>query len=731
MGILDGIVEWIAEQVMNLLDMINGAILGALGCDMTTFLRYFPAADTMYGIFVGLGLGLLLLNFVWQLFRNFGVGIGMEAEDPLKLTVRTILFMGLVFFSKDIVNIVLDIGGTPYQWIMDASLPPIQFASFMSVIGVVIGGTVSGSVLLISLVLLIILAWNYVKLLFEAAERYILLGVLVFTAPVAFALGGAQSTGNIFKSWCRMLGGQIFLLIMNAWCLKLFTNMFGEFIANPMGTGDGGNLFIWFLCAIAFLKVSQKIDSFMASLGISVGHTGGSMLGEAMIAARALGGFKKGGADIMGGGKAGGASPVGGAGAFAGGLAGMVSRKAASGMASNLTKEGSGSEGGFFGGLGQKMYESSVGEKGGFASKVIGGVATGNAAKDGVISGERAVEAFNAYMGPTGGIPAAAAVEEAEPGTGMQPTVGQTPMDGHIPMTPEGNIEDGMDAGIQPVEAPTEGEGAADQIPMQQDGEVFAPADGEISEAESFTGAGEQIPTQMEEGFETMEGAEPLPEVPYTPGTGISGQEDSQDISETLPVGAGAGIPPQQPSTEISAGESGSASISGDSGSSGTAGVDTDLTSAAQSGGLIPAAPATPAATSSAGSMGGSHVEGSHYFGTGGSYSGMGGTSALPGLSTFRNVEMGGGRITGVEVSPQHPGGIQFAMYHAGKFSQPEGEFTTVTSRDGEKWYKQYAAPAVERTPVRVEQDKKTKTDRVVYEEKIVQKLPRAPQRRD
>ena len=38
-----------------------------------------------------------------------------------------------------------------------------------------------------------------------------------------------------------------------------------------------GNLLIWFLCAVAFLKVSQKIDSFMASLGVNVGHTGGSM----------------------------------------------------------------------------------------------------------------------------------------------------------------------------------------------------------------------------------------------------------------------------------------------------------------------------------------------------------------------------------------------------------------------------------------------------------------------
>ena len=26
-----------------------------------------------------------------------------------------------------------------------------------------------------------------------------------------------------------------------------------------------GNVFIWFLCAIAFLKISQKIDSFSAS----------------------------------------------------------------------------------------------------------------------------------------------------------------------------------------------------------------------------------------------------------------------------------------------------------------------------------------------------------------------------------------------------------------------------------------------------------------------------------
>ena len=34
MGILDGIVAWIAEQVIHGLDLINTSVLGALGCDM-------------------------------------------------------------------------------------------------------------------------------------------------------------------------------------------------------------------------------------------------------------------------------------------------------------------------------------------------------------------------------------------------------------------------------------------------------------------------------------------------------------------------------------------------------------------------------------------------------------------------------------------------------------------------------------------------------------------------
>ncbi len=151
-----------------------------------------------------------------------------------------------------------------------------------------------------------------------------------------------------------------------------------------------GNVLIWFLCAMAFLKVSQKIDSFMSSLGVNVGHTGGSMLSEAMIAARSLGGMRnasRGGSGISSGNGGNGNAFL------AGGLAGVVSRSVSSGAAKSVTNPDSS------GGIGGSVYGSSVAKGGSFANNVIGSVATGNIATIGSITGEKAAEAMNSYMG--------------------------------------------------------------------------------------------------------------------------------------------------------------------------------------------------------------------------------------------------------------------------------------------------------------------------------------------
>lgn len=89
--------------------------------------------------------------------------------------------------------------GTPYTWILDSSLPGVQFGDFNSVLLVIIGVIANGSVALIALILVVILAWNYLKLLLEAAERYVVLGILVFTASLAFCHGRSSRHKQHFQ----------------------------------------------------------------------------------------------------------------------------------------------------------------------------------------------------------------------------------------------------------------------------------------------------------------------------------------------------------------------------------------------------------------------------------------------------------------------------------------------------------------------------------------------------
>lgn len=283
-----------------------------------------------------------------------------------------------------------------------------------------------------------------------------------------------------------------------------------------------GNLFIWFLCAIAFLKISQKIDSFMSSLGISVGKTGGSMIGDLMVAAK---GVKA--AASLGGKFAGFGAKGSGAGnaAASGGFFGGIGRKVAGGAADAAS--GSGGAGGIMSAIGKKMYGSSLENGGKFATDVIGSIARGERSQMGSISGSNAKTAMESYFGYN---------------TNKTSTV-------------RGGTEN--------------------------------------SNRTSF----------------------------------------SSDVS----VSGRVDTPPPQ----------------------------------------------------------------------------------------FSDIEMGGGRITGTEMTSTHPDGIGFAMYDAEKYDKPDGKFEVATAVDGSKWYKQYAEPTVEKTPYMGTEGK------IKYNEKIISKLPKAPVRKD
>lgn len=193
-----------------------------------------------------------------------------------------------------------------------------------------------------------------------------------------------------------------------------------------------GNLFLWLLCAIAFLKVATKLDGILHSLGIGVSRSPGSMLSEALLAFR---GFEIGKA-FMGLGAAKAAASTATAKAtpsntFAGGLSGMVSRHVQQSTASSI----SGQSGGIGTSLGGAMYHNSLGKDGGFASKVIGSIATGQTS--GSITGDSAVEALNGYFAGTSDAEAmpVPATGESIP-TAMEMAANDTVTDSPIPATP-------------------------------------------------------------------------------------------------------------------------------------------------------------------------------------------------------------------------------------------------------------------------------------------------------
>ena len=410
--IFEGIATWVASVMTQIMDAISGVFIGALGTDMTAMEEYFPFAVSAYTIIQYTAWALLFLVAVWQIFRAFS-GPLAETENPLAILARGAIFGFLIAYAKPIFSLALDIARAPYTALMDSTLDPGDF-TFAGIEQALTNGlttlvsvsTVVGLILLI--ILMIALAWNYFKLLLETVERYVLVGVLCYTSPLAYAMGASKATSRVFQSWCRMVGSQLLLLVLNVWFLRAFNSSVGQFIANGGALTNGqGNIFLWLFCALALLKIAQKCDSYLAALGLSVAQTGSSMGMEMLMAARVLTGFSRGGggnaASVFGGGARGGAGAAAGTagGVAAGGiLSGFMNRYRPNSFVRDAVVDG-GSRMGAGGGVGfvGRAFGGMAARNGAtLTSNSISSVATRPPNVSGTIGGEIADRSIPGYM---------------------------------------------------------------------------------------------------------------------------------------------------------------------------------------------------------------------------------------------------------------------------------------------------------------------------------------------
>lgn len=402
--IFEGIVTWISSVVSQLMDAVSGLFLNALGTDMTAMEEYFPFVTKAFTVMQYTAWAVLFLVTVWQLFRIFGGPI-TEAENPLTLIARSSLFALLIGYAKPIFSIVLDIATAPYTALMEISMTGEDF-TFAGVEQALSNGltTIISVVSVVGLLLLVILeialGWNYFKLLLETVERYIVVGVLCYTSPLAYAMGASKTTSNVFRSWCRMVGSQLLLLVMNVWFLRAFNSSMGQYIGNggALSTGQG-SIFLWMFCALAFLKTAQKFDSYLASIGLNVAQTGSSMGMELLMAARVISGIGSGtrsAGNVFRGGSSAtgtGAASAGFASGFAGKFKGNSYVRDA--VVNGGTRMGMGGTVGFvgraFGGMAARGGASLTGES-------ISSVASRSADVSGTIAGDIADRSLKNYM---------------------------------------------------------------------------------------------------------------------------------------------------------------------------------------------------------------------------------------------------------------------------------------------------------------------------------------------
>lgn len=191
-----------------------------------------------------------------------------------------------------------------------------------------------------------------------------------------------------------LLACMILFYSMPVFAAELTETQVQDAVASQGKEAVTGNVFIWFLCAIAFLKVSQKIDSFMSSLGINVGNTGGNMMAELLIAGKSLTGSIRshGGGGSYRKASSPGAAAVGGS-FLSGGLAGAVGRQVQREAVNAATEYSEHSS------VGNMLYQSSLNKGGDFAKSVVSNIAQGNYGQVGSMKGDDAAKAFTTYMG--------------------------------------------------------------------------------------------------------------------------------------------------------------------------------------------------------------------------------------------------------------------------------------------------------------------------------------------
>jgi len=259
--IIKGLFQWLYGLILDFVSYCANGLLGVMNSDLTFFETHVPAIGTMVDVFIAVGWALLIGNCVFQAMKSMFSGLGFDGEAPGILLIRTGIYGFLLLASRQVCEIGLSITGS----VMTLLEIPAHIDITSLDEGMFTGVGSAGWLLVI--IFGIIMIFQIFKLLFEIGERYVVMCVLTFLSPLAFAMGGSKATHDIFKGWARMFGSMLLMMVMSISFLKM--------ILSAMSTVPSADLLLpWLVLIVALARVARKIDSHIMRIGLNPAVTG-------------------------------------------------------------------------------------------------------------------------------------------------------------------------------------------------------------------------------------------------------------------------------------------------------------------------------------------------------------------------------------------------------------------------------------------------------------------------
>ena len=243
-------VEKLLRQLMTLLRV-----------DTSYFASRVPVVKDIATILLAVGWALLIGNLAYQALRSMASGVGIEAEEPGRLVLRTAMFSFLLVCSRQICDIALSLSAVIMRMLevpKAVTFTPFNEDFFSEL---------PNAGWLVVIVVNVYIQWQIIKLFFEVAERYVILCVLIYCAPPAFAMGGSKSTAEIFRGWLRMFASMCTLMVLNV--------MFVKMLLSAMSNSPTGVAIVpWIMLITGIVRVAKKMDSIILRIGLNPAITG-------------------------------------------------------------------------------------------------------------------------------------------------------------------------------------------------------------------------------------------------------------------------------------------------------------------------------------------------------------------------------------------------------------------------------------------------------------------------